>query len=190
CGMLDMKKRRAILAAYRDKLEDIMARLQGAEAALTLGVHQQNVEHAALDLRKALEGLLLSSLVTHKEKLGPITKALKKLDADKAKKTVEQINPGWWPKPQNLGPGPEGTQFALSGHHESDFMTSLDWGPAFGVVSAVVHETNPFQLKPDLAEVHPKLLAILNSLKRLLQFHTISIAEEDQLIFAQASYEP
>lgn len=80
------------LAAYRATIESILERIHQAKATLDLGTGERIVESAALDLRKALEGLLLSSLVTHLDRLSAIEDALARQKPSDARKMVERLS--------------------------------------------------------------------------------------------------
>lgn len=173
------------LEAYRKSMEVIFQRISQAQAALALGVTERLVEVAALDLRKALEGLLLSSLVTHLDSLAPITTALERQKPSDARRLVEQLNPGWWPNPQNLsagGPDHARVDWTITGHHDDDFMTSDEWGMAFGSTSRVLHQANPFAKPRSIEEAHADLIRIASRVHRLLRAHTVSIGVDGVLI--------
>ena len=149
-------------------MEVIFQRINQAQAALALGVTERFVEVAALDLRKALEGLLLSSLVTHLDSLAPIKTALERQRPSDARRLVEQFNPDWWPNPQNLSAGgPDGARvdWTITGHHDDDFMTSDEWGMAFGSTSRVLHQTNPFAKPRPIVEAHTELVRLADRLR-------------------------
>lgn len=173
------------LEAYRKSMEVILQRIHQAQAALAFGVTERLVEVAALDLRKALEGLLLSSLVTHLDSLQPIKKALGRHKPSDARRLVERLNPDWWPNPQNLsagGPAEARVDWTIAGHHDDDFMTPDEWGKAFGSTSEALHQANPFAKPRPPAEMHAELTRIADRLHRLLRAHTVSIGVDGVLI--------
>ncbi len=62
-----------------------------------------------------------------------------------------------------------------SGHHEPDFMAAADWGPAYGVVSDVLHARNPFKApRVGPHSMKKQFQQITESLWWLLKAHTLN----------------
>lgn len=176
-----------VRAAYEAQLRQIHSRLNAARMALLHAESLDDIERAALDLRKALELLAYSGLITHKADLGPISKSLAKADAGDARKRIEAINPNWWPKPQDITPGgPADVQATISGHHESDFMTADEWGSAYGLASDPLHTRNPLHaVAVDFASTKKALARATSRLRRLLQAHTLDLGEAGYLLLGR-----
>lgn len=169
---------------YEVLLRRIQARLLSARNTLAAGSEPRSLESAALDLRVALEELLLSSLVTHQHHLGEVTKALSRSDWSDARKRVEKINPYWWPIPQDItAGGPDGVKATVTGHHDDDFMTADEWGRAYGAVSDLLHARNPFRAPQEKwVSKQQELQSIYDRLWRLLMAHTLDVGSPGYLL--------
>jgi hypothetical protein len=176
-----------VLRDYTLALTKIHARLLAARRTLAEDSGARSIESAALDLRFALEEMLLSALVTHKADLGEITKSLRSANASQARKSVERINPNWWPKPQDISPGgPGGVQATVSGHHDTDYMTADEWGRAYGTVSDLLHARNPFKAPGYGAHaMRDQLQEISDSVWRLLKAHTLDTGSPGYLLLGR-----
>lgn len=183
------------VGAYRTMLEQIKGRLDNAGTALGRSRDRFGVEVGALNLRFALEGVLLSSLVTHEHELGEITKAIRKADASKAQKRVAAINGRWWPEPIAVTEipdpkAPRGRRFEFA-PVEDGFMAEGEWGRAYGVVSDLLHTRNPFRSPPKGPhQLHGQLLGFHGSLVRLLDHHIIHPADRDYMLAGQMATGP
>lgn len=162
---------------YSRSCVETVDRLDYVVELLELGIKRRFIEHASLQLRLALETLAYSGLVAHQHALQPLSKNLRKLDADKVQKRVERINPHWWPQPVNKDWRPV-----------ERGMTKDQWGPALGFCSEVLHADNPLSDEVDDLEARRARLLWLNaSVAELLSSHMVQL-DGNLRIFASVSH--
>lgn len=171
------------IARYTNLLREMKARLDQAHQVL-LGASPRTrfgADLAAVELRIVLELLMLGGLITNRVEVAGASSAFHKCDHDGAKKIVERVNPGYWPKPTiqiEDGPG----RFKLEDVTQG-FLTRDGWGPAYGFLSDELHATNPFAAMPlssaPLEPVFARMSDIHQQLVTLLNHHWIQPVDRD-----------
>ena len=91
-------KRAQDLELYAAMLTITMQRTQEAERILdrprpTPGT----IEKAALEIRMALENVVLSTLITNRPSVMSVARAFEKKDAGEVRRIVQRINANYWP---------------------------------------------------------------------------------------------
>ncbi len=157
---------------YTRLLQEVKARMDAAGDLLeAVPRSRPRADSIAVELRIVLELLLLGSLITNRTEVGRVTSAFHNQDHESARKLVERVNPGYWPKPTKqivVGRG----QFKLEDITEG-FLTPKDWGRAYGFLSDQLHAANPYVKTPfttealdpiydRMAEIHRKIVALTN----------------------------
>src|ERR1700735_4844370 len=88
---------------YADVLQQIKVRLDEADLLLascpTDWSAELVLERAALHLRKVIELVVLSTLVTNRADLESVREKLHKQNANDARKLIRRVNPHYWPEP-------------------------------------------------------------------------------------------
>jgi hypothetical protein len=174
---------------YTNLLREMKVRLDQARQVLLGAIPQSrfSADLAAAELRIVLELLLLGGLITNRIEVAQASSAFHKRDHSGAKKIVERVNAGYWPKPTiqvNDGPG----RFKLEDVTHG-FLTPSEWGPAYGFLSDQLHATNPYAAMPfsseSLAPVFAGMAGIHERLVALLNHHWIQPSNRDYALIGQ-----
>jgi hypothetical protein len=168
---------------YTNLLREMKSRMDQAWQVLLGAIPQSrfSADLAAAELRIVLELLMLGGLITNRVEVAHASSAFHKRDHDGAKKIVERVNPGYWPKPTiQLEDGPG--RFKLEDVTDG-FLTPDEWGPAYGFLSDQLHAGNPYAAMPfsaePLAPVFARMASIHERLVALLNHHWIQPANRD-----------
>ena len=172
---------------YRQVLREIKLRMDAATEALArVPPTRFNADLAAVELRIALELVLLGSLVTNRTEIEKVASALHRHDYAHAKKLLERVNPDYWPRPAKQVP--EGPDQVF--RHEpitEGYLAAADWGRAHGFLSEQVHARNPYKHAPfsePLNIAYEGAAKIRDQLVTLLNFHEVQLANRDYMLFA------
>jgi hypothetical protein len=138
---------RTDMKTYEAVLTEIGERLRLVRQLLDQPVTQ--VEWIAIELRIALELMVLGSLVTNRDAISKVSSVFKVKDVTAARKLVKQVNPRYWPTP--IESGPRDDDGALTGQpFEGDFLRENEWGREYGFLSGLVHAQHPYADPRDL----------------------------------------
>jgi hypothetical protein len=168
-----------IRSTYTRVLQQIRLRLASSDAQIDnvpSGDSFEDVmscEKSALQLRKVLELIVLSSLVSNRESLEAVSAAFRHHDrnANNARKLVRIVNPNYWPVP--AVPIPLSRGISLSKPIESGYLTEDAWGHAFGMTSELVHATSPYRKLSKPAEIKKSLADLASTIRTLLNEHYV-----------------
>jgi len=161
-----------VLQQIRIRLNDSYAAIDGIPSGEPI-VDVLCCERAALQIRKVLELIVLSSLVTNRESLEAVSVAFRDHDAAKARKLVRKFNPYYWPTPVWQFPIAEGVWMPIP--VKDGFLTEGDWRRAFGMTSKLVHAVSPFRKLPNPATSKDALKELLASILVLLKEHYVAL---------------
>ncbi len=164
---------RTDLEQYQEVLRQIATRLRFAQQLLAQPVQQ--VELIAVELRMALELIVLGSLVTNRQAIAQVSSVLKVKDAKGARKLARQVNPGYWPEPLVSGPRNDAGAFTAE-PFEGDYLRETQWGTELGFLGELVHAQPPHSPPRDDASDLVRLQRLYDRMAILLRQHWILLA--------------
>ncbi len=163
---------------YADVLQQIKVRLDEADQLLVMCPTDWSaelvLERAALHLRKVIELVALSTLVTNRTELGSVSDKLHKQDADGARKLIRRVNPAYWPEPIRTtltGPGRNFEMLPVA----DGYLSEAEWGKAFGWTSNILHARNPLGGPFDVHGSRERLEALARKVRTLLTEHRVHL---------------
>jgi hypothetical protein len=167
---------------YADVLQQIKVRLDEAERLLgtcpTDWSAELVLERAALHLRKVIELIVLSTLVTNRTALENVSDKLHKQDAEGARKLIRRVNPDYWPEPIRttlIGPGRKFEMLTVT----DDYLLEAEWGKAFGWTSNILHARNPLGDSFDVHGNRDRLEVLALKGRTLLAEHRVHLVGGD-----------
>lgn len=170
------------LEKYETVLTEIGERLRLVRQLLGQPVTQ--VEWIAVELRIALELIVLGSLVTNRNAISTVSSVFKIKDVTEARKLVREVNPEYWPTP--LESGPRDSEGALTAQpFEGDFLRENEWGREYGFLSELVHAQHPYATPRDGTSVTEQLRALFYRIAILLRQHAIVLAGNQDAYLGQ-----
>jgi hypothetical protein len=141
-------------------------------------------ESALLQIRKSLELIAFSSLVSNKDGYESVRGSIEKdWHAVRILKAVEAVNPDFYPVP--VDPDDDSVLASLY----SGFLTKAEFIKWYNLCGEHMHARNPFieeQSKSDILALIPELIA---KLELLLQEHLISLSGSDDKIWISVEFE-
>ncbi len=173
---------------YADVLQQIKVRLDEADQLLvacpTGWSAELVLEHAALHLRKVIELIVLSTLVTNRSELERVSAKLYKQDAGEARKLIRRVNPGYWPEPiRTTLIGPDRIFEMLPITH--DYLLEDEWGKAFGWTSNILHACNPLDNPFDVPGSRERLEILARKVRTLLTEHRVHLVGGDTTVLGK-----
>lgn len=167
---------------YETVLTEIGERLRLVRQLLDQPVTQ--VEWIAVELRIALELIVLGSLVTNRNAIARVSSVFKIKEVTYARKLVREVNPDYWPTPIESGPrDDDGTLTAQP--FEGDFLRENEWGREYGFLSELVHAQHPYSDPRDRASDVERLRALFYRVAILLRQHAIVLAGNQDAYLGQ-----
>ncbi|MFG1784619.1 hypothetical protein ACGFIU_19450 [Rhodococcus oryzae] len=176
------------LDLYVEVMKDIKVRLNWAHDLLALTPDTITIENAALQIRCAIELIMISSLISNRAALNQAQRTLGKKDADAVQKLVNRINPDYWPIP----PHAVRAEYSLNNSGDpipDDFLCADEFGRAIGTTSQWLHARNPYALALDLEKGHQDLTLLLDRTIRLIDVHSRQLADADRMILCHLDYD-
>jgi hypothetical protein len=158
---------------YAKLMSKVRIRLTVVRAFLDKEVHavyeRASTESMCLQLRKVLELIAFSALVSHRE-------AYTKVRADIAKdwhgkrilKAVEKINPNFYPCPM--------PRFFNNARVHGGYLTRTQFAKLYGASGELLHSTNPFRRARDFAAFERRIPFWVARIETLLSEHSVSLA--------------
>jgi len=173
---------------YADVLQQIKVRLDQADRLLvacpTDWSAELVLENAALHLRKVIELVVLSTLVTNRPVLERVSAKLHKQDAGEARKLIRRVNPDYWPEPIRTTQTGPGRVFEILPVTD-DYLLEGEWGKAFGWTSSILHARNPLDNPFDLPESRQRLEILARKARTLLTEHRVHLVDDDQTVLGK-----
>ncbi|PDO51313.1 hypothetical protein AWE29_25325, partial [Escherichia coli] len=141
------------------------------------------IEMEALQLRKLLELIAFSSLISHEKAYEKVTK---KIDGVwKAKnifKELEKINPNFYPVPIS-GVTKTGWTKLTGG-----FLTKKQFIKLYDECSKHIHVRNPYRVRENSLGFHKKVPEYLSRIETLLLKHIVSLAGNEELLLVDVPH--
>ncbi len=167
---------------YETVLTEIGERLRLVMQLLDQPVTQ--VEWIAVELRIALELIVLGSLVTNRNAISKVSSVFKVKDVTEARRVVREVNPEYWPTP--LESGPRDDDGALTAQpFAGDFLRENEWGREYGFLSELVHAQHPYFQRREPASVAGQLRSLFYRIAILLRQHVIVLAGNQDAYIGQ-----
>jgi hypothetical protein len=145
---------------------------------------QPNAECIAVQLRIALELIVLSSLVSNRSDIGAVATALHKKGPRDARALAQRVNPNYWPKPVKPVLDASGRLQDVT----DGYLTEPEWGPAYGFLSNLLHAANPYGTSShavrNLDSTYHRLLELHERVVALIRHHWIYPANHDYALSA------
>lgn len=164
---------------YAGQMEQVKARINAALDFLQPPSVYPSVEAGLLQLRLALETLVLSSLVTNRKAVEAVSAAFARKEHKDAFKLARQLNPKFWPVPCTQIHDEKGVVTEMRAI-SSGYLTEEEYLPTWGRLSAWLHATNPFQTMPAPTDGMAYGLQVAQKLIILLDHHYLSLLERGE----------
>jgi hypothetical protein len=170
---------------YASLLRELRMRTQLAGLTLrSMPRTQPNAECIAVQLRIALELIVLSSLVSNRSDIGAVATALHKKGPRDARALAQRVNPNYWPKPVKPVLDASGRLQDVT----DGYLTEPEWGPAYGFLSNLLHAANPYGTSShavrNLDSTYHRLLELHERVVALIRHHWIYPANYDYALSA------
>lgn len=173
------------LGAYVDWMEEIKRRVEVVEGFLSKQCNamyvQTTAESIALQVRKILELIALSSLVANREAYARHRKNFEKdWHAKRILQTLEKANPSYFPVPYRQIVEKDTGKVTEIKHIKNGYLTKNELEKLFDACCDLLHAENPFS--PDSNSAQRFLASVpswLSRLKKLLNHHTIQLVDRD-----------
>jgi hypothetical protein len=156
----------------------------------SVNLRKQRSSTQPLQLRFALEQIVMGSLVTNRVAIEEITEALAKQNMDDARKLARKANPprndnpvGYWPTPFRVRE--DDVHEALP--PDAGHLTEDRWPREWGRVSALLHAPNPYRRPLNVEKVHAELSTLQGALVTLMGRHVVLLAGGDYLVMGLVS---
>jgi hypothetical protein len=132
---------------YAAMLTFTMQRLQVANDLLAQPARRVDIEACALQIRIALENVVLSTMIANRPAVAAVSDAFVNKTAGDARRIVKNINPGYWPIPFRFerSTSETGEEIWRMADPVDEYLHEEDWGRAYGSCSSILHAVNPYQ---------------------------------------------
>ena len=173
---------------YCDNLQKIKWRTNAIMDIITQRVTttylMTNIEFCALQIRKILELIAFSSLISdmdvYKQQLKNIAKMW---NAKRILNDIEKINPDFYPKPILIDPNNK----MLWQDFKEPYLTKDKFVSVYEKCSALIHENSPFetdeQIRDKAEEAVKNMVTWMNLIRNLLNTHTVQLYNEPRLFY-------
>ncbi|MGI2174866.1 hypothetical protein [Shewanella ulleungensis] len=138
---------------------------------------QTTIESEALQLRKLLELIAFSSLVSYKEAYYSVRSDITKdWHAVRILRKIQSINPEFYPVPID--------GFDRNGWHklQGGYLTRKQFERLYDKCGTMLHSQNPFSKGKSSLAFHKKVPEYLDRIETLLSEHLVELAESRELI--------
>lgn len=164
-------------ALYADALAEMAGRVDAARFFLDGPAEWPFARAAACELRGALELLVLSGLLTHRELIKRAETALSRANRKEARRIVRSVNRHWWPRPVVTYPD------RIDWRTGDDWLLESEWDSYHSRTSNVLHMRNPFIADGPRLDTTSRWLAELASkLIALLTAHDVQYNDQSSLL--------
>ena len=163
------------------RLEILKALVSGEADVIYL---KANIETEALQLRKILELIAYSSLVSHKEKCKAVNMNIAKAwHAERIISKVKSINPKFYPVP---------TKGYFNGKwHDvrSGYLTLRQFQVAYDSCGDMLHAKNPFsKVNKSADKFHKKIPEYIIRIENLMNEHRVYLPDDDGFIHVLSNF--
>jgi hypothetical protein len=174
------------MTLYAGQMEQVKARLDAAIEFLQPPFVYPRVEAGLLQLRQAMEALVLSSLITNRRSVERVAGAFAKKNHDEVLKLVRAVNRAFWPEPSSQVHDDHGVVVSMD-LVTTGFLTEAEYLPTWGRLSEWLHATNPFAAMRS-PEAGAKFgLEVAQKLVTLLNHHSVRLSERNELLVCMMS---
>ncbi|MCR8921461.1 hypothetical protein NO559_01675 [Dasania sp. GY-MA-18] len=145
---------------------------------------QTTIESEALQLRKLLELIAFSSLVSYQNAYRTVRSDIAKdWHAARILRKIEDINPEFYPVPVDGFNKQSWTKV------QSGYLTRKQFERLYDKCGAMLHSQNPFSKGKSSLAFHKKVPEYLDRIETLLSEHLVELAESQDLIHVIAPME-
>ncbi len=184
------------LNLYTQQMEQIKLRINAMELVFSKKCHTPyqatDIEFCALQLRKVIEGILFSSLVTNSDKyLQAYNKLATAWNAQYIMNDLFRINPKFYPEPIKIVHHPERIQVYADGTRNTgdDFVPIEEYITPDKIIKVheklggIMHERNPFSVPIDYPLYEKLIHDTTIDVKHLLNTHLAHMADNEHIYF-------
>jgi hypothetical protein len=169
---------------YRRVLDEIYKRIEHARTRLPSAHMRPEIESCALQIRIAIELIVMGSLVTNRDAIESIDLALSsKKSASEAAKTARAANPDYWPKATTPYKAPG--QPTIDLRPVEGALSEESWEREWGKLSAFLHARNPFKEHLSLSDARELVDRVTRELILLMNHHVVHLADRDGMLVGQ-----
>jgi hypothetical protein len=134
---------------YCDQMEEVKTRIAVIDFYITGAGHAlykpTTIESAALQLRKTMEVIAMASLIANKDLYSKAhADFAKKWHAGELLKSLQKINPDFYPKPVVETPVDKPPALHQLKERQPDFLTKAEFEEVYGRCGVILHSANPF----------------------------------------------
>ncbi|HAN9233936.1 TPA: hypothetical protein IGP90_003901, partial [Escherichia coli] len=180
---MNSKKRNKYLKLMfecRKRIETLHDLASGHTGGLYL---QVLIEIEALQLRKLLELIAFSSLISYEESYKTVAKSID--GVWKAKRIIselEKINPNFYPLPVS--------SFTNDGWKKlkGGYLTKKQFIALYDECSTHIHVRNPYRISENSLAFHRKVPSYLERIECLLSKHIVSLADDREFLFVEVPH--
>lgn len=141
------------------------------------------IEMEALQLRKLLELIAFSSLISHEKTYENVTKKIDEVwKAKRILQELEKRNPRFYPEPI-LGATKAGWVKLKGG-----FLTKNQFVKLYDECSEYIHVRNPYRIRKNSSAFHKKVPEYLSRIETLLLKHVVSLGENEDLLLVEVPH--
>ncbi|MCF8721793.1 hypothetical protein [Nitrospina gracilis] len=170
---------------YCQLMEEIKIRIalikSFLKSEIPFGKDFYGYENVCVHLRKILEIIAFSSLAANKEEYSKVHADFReKWNAKKLLRSIEKINPDFYPKPVGQAIiGENGVKhFPLV---ESGFLEKEEWLKLYDLCSKVLHFWNPFEERERQLNFERGIHEWVNRIQKLLDMHYVQLLNNNGL---------
>lgn len=181
-----VKRKRDKIELYCGVMEEIKKRVAVVNGFLhgecyTL-YKATTVECMCLQIRKILELIALGSLVVNKKEFSTQHKNFHKLwNGGKILKTLEKINPDFYPKPIKEKPSSNPKVRSSLKKVRDGYLTKSEFIEVYGKCGKIAHADNPYGSKTNFDYYEKKISEWLKKIMKLLNNHEIRLANDENM---------
>ena len=186
------------LAKYKTQMETIKNRINTIELILSTSLEYTtpypytNIELCALQLRKIIESIILSSLVANADIYNKTFRKLAKVwNVSNIYKELIKLNPRFFPEPIRIIRHPERRKEYSDGSVDTgdEFVkkdgciTAEESIETLGRIGKFMHATNPFSEEVDIDYYEKLVFETSQRIKRLLSIHLVHFIDESGMYY-------
>jgi hypothetical protein len=169
-----------LMAEIEIRLEAIDALYKGKQPK---GYGVINIESICLQMRKVLELIAFSSLITHKDAYENVRNDIRKdWHAERILKKVESINQYYYPVALT---DPKYNNKPLK---RGGYLTRKQFSALYDQCGKILHARNPFNRYDKPLAFNSKIPENVKRIKELLSVHCITFMESNEVIFVKVPF--
>lgn len=166
---------------YLQQMEEIKNRVSFARSFLNSEMSPEDelfgYEIVCVHLRKILELIAFSTLAANKEEYSRVHDDFsKKWNAKKLLRTIEKINPDFYPKPVKFL-HTDSKEVKVLDYIKDGFLHRDDWLKLYDLCSTVLHVWNPYDEKERHINFEKSVTEWVQRIQNLLGLHYVQLLE-------------